>query len=150
MNPLELWPALPPLPRLFVIILGVVAVVAIRSLVLVAGLLGVVGKAEVQPSSSPGVFRTHVLLLQQRLGGVHHLLLWASYLFGLCFFLSLPGAFKTLDHSSTPTFILVFENLQDRFAFAAYVFLVLLILYSLYWIVSSRVTRALARLAENQ
>lgn len=59
------------------------------------------------------------------------------YLFGFLFFLSLPSTLFTPD-SRISVGILVLKNFFVRFAFAANVFLILLVLHCVQWLASAK------------
>ena len=61
------------------------------------------------------------------------------FTFGALFFSSLPGAFNTIGLSNTPPWKEIIGSLALQFAFAANVFVVLLVLHVVQWLLSRRV-----------
>jgi hypothetical protein len=86
----------------------------------------------------PSIRRTFAMLrsrcnkLQQYIGA-------AFYLFGLVLFLGLQRAYFTIELSNTPVGSLILENFVVCFAFAANVFLILLVLHFVQWFASGLV-----------
>ena len=84
--------------------------------------------------------------LYARSANMRQLIGASFYIFGFVFFLTLPFAFITLGASSTPGWMLIFENLSNYFAFTTNVFFVFLVLHSVQWFASGRVHASALRL----
>jgi hypothetical protein len=89
------------------------------------------------PVTNDTSLRQAVAALHERCN-VQQLIRATFYLFGLVLFLGLQWAYVTLGHSSTPAAWPVLKNFEVDFAFAAHVFLVLLVLHFVQWFASSR------------
>jgi len=77
--------------------------------------------------------------LEARITNLRQIISAVSFAFGALFFWALPGAFNTLDHSRSLPLNSIVGAFRLHFAFAANVFLVLLLLHCVQWFVSRRV-----------
>jgi hypothetical protein len=77
--------------------------------------------------------------LQARSANVRELVGATFYLFWFIFFVTLPLATKISELSRISLGILILQNFLMYFAFAANVFVILLVLHCVQWVVSSRI-----------
>lgn len=90
--------------------------------------------------------RKSLAVLSRRSSDVRQMTATFFYLFGVTFFLQIPAAFWTPDTSSPrPIALLLAENFELYFRFAAVIFLVFLTLNSVQWFVSSRIRATVLR-----
>jgi hypothetical protein len=141
LNPRNLWPVLPHLTRLFILFLCVTSVYA---LIVLAHILFRLRSLKWPRSAETAKdLRSPLAAMNDRLNNLRQLLVFAFYLFSLCFLLQIPAAFSVLVDSNVPTLSIIFTQLGTYIAYATDVFFVFLLLHSLQWFVSSRV-KALA------
>jgi hypothetical protein len=132
-----IWPELPILPKLFLLALSVVSIYSLFSATLiVVRLRSLTPKRLAEDAYS---FHNSLSALRIRSARMRQLLGATFYLFGLVFFLALHVAPFYIDLSGTPPWIVILRNFLVDFAFAANVFLVLLVLHLVQWFVSLRV-----------
>jgi hypothetical protein len=139
----SIWIYLPPLPRLFLLILALVSVYTISSLAVIIGRLTSLTRRHriegLRVSERP------LDALLTRIANLRQLITATFYLFGITFFIVLRSADKTSD-SAFPVSTLILENFFLYFAFATNVFFVLLVLHAAQWAVSSRIRTHALRL----
>jgi hypothetical protein len=87
-------------------------------------------------NDSPESFR---IRLEARITNLRQIIAAMFLTFGALFFWTLPEAFNTLGHSRSLPLGQIIGGLRLQFAFAASVFLVLLLLHCAQWLVSRRV-----------
>jgi hypothetical protein len=135
-----MWPYLPPLARLFLILFFLLAVYTayVASIVLVR-------LRSLRTVQNDDSFRKCLAVLSHRAANLRQTIVAMSYLFGLTFFLLIQTAFWTPDNNR-PVGLMVLENFKFDFRFAADVFLVFLALHGVQWFVSSRICKAALRL----
>ena len=138
----SIWRNLGVMPKLFLLLLSVVALYSSLSAVVILARLRTL-KNSLRHETSPPIENSLAALLGWS-ASVRQMIGAAFYLFGLVFFMGLPSAFYTLDHSRTPGWVFVFESLGVYFSFAINVFFVLLVLHLTQWFVVHRV-RVFAR-----
>lgn len=83
--------------------------------------------------------------LRKRSTRVDRLITTAFYLFGFVLFSGLLDSYSTIDDSKTPVGFIVLRHFEPHFAFAGYVFLLLLVLHIFGWFISSCVDRLALR-----
>lgn len=91
------------------------------------------------PAKDAAIIQRTVQLLRKRCIRLRQLITAVFYLFGAVLFEALQWAYVTIDDSRTPGGWAVLKNFEICFAFAANVFLALLILHAIQWFVSSQV-----------
>ena len=84
--------------------------------------------------------------LNYRSANLRQIITATSYLFGLSFFLQIQNAYWTPE-SNRPVGPMILANFREDFRLAAAIFLAFLALHSVQWFVSSRIRRAIVRLA---
>ena len=77
--------------------------------------------------------------LEARITNLRQIIAAMSFAFGALFFWALPGAFNTISDGRDWNLTEIIGAFRVHFAFAANVFLVLLLLHCVQWIVSRRV-----------
>jgi hypothetical protein len=133
----SLWRELLMLLRLFFLILTLVAVYTMFSAsFVVVRLRSLTNQHNVMDASS---LRCSLAALRDRAENIRQMVGATFYFYGFIFFLTLPRATVTLDYSRTPLLALILRNFLVDFAFAANIFSVFVVLYSVQWFVSSRV-----------
>jgi hypothetical protein len=128
---------MPLLSKLFLFFLCAVSIYTLISLVRVLFRLRSLKKLASAESPTVGV-RLTLATLQHRTTNLRHLLIFAFYLFGFCFFLQIPTAFIVLGDSKLSPLSFIFMQLATFFEYAADVFLLFLLLHTLQWFVSNR------------
>jgi hypothetical protein len=132
-----IWRDLNYLYRLFFLILTLVSTYTLFSATLVLTRLRSLKKRlQIMDASS---CRRLLAKLEHRAMNARRLIVATFYLFGFIFFLKLPFATVTLGDSHVPLGNIIWENFVAYFMFAANVYLILLILHSVQWFVSSRI-----------
>src|SRR6266436_2524976 len=140
----SIWKYLPTLQLLFCVIFSLVSIYTLFSAtVIMVRLRSLANQRQVEDVSS---LQRSLAALHARSANLRQLIGATFYLFGFIFFLTLPFAFITLVSSSTPGWMLIFQNLSIYFTFATNVFFVFLVLHSVYWFVSRRVRASALRL----
>jgi hypothetical protein len=138
-----IWRELPILARLFVLVLasvcGYVVVSGSLTLLRVRSLINEHLPEGLSHQRSIQALRTRSSNTRQLIGA-------AFYLFGLVFFLSLPGATDTFGDSQISVGTLILRNFAMYSAYAANVFFVFLMLQLVQWFVSARVRACALRL----
>jgi hypothetical protein len=129
-----IWRQFSLLQHLFLLMLSGVSLYSLFSATIVMLRL----RSLAHPVTNDTSLRQAVAALHERCTNVQQLIRATFYLFGLVLFLGLQWACVTLGHSSTPAAWLVLKNFEVDFAFAANVFLVLLVLHFVQWFASSR------------
>jgi hypothetical protein len=125
-----IWRQFSLLQHLFLLMLSGVSLYSLFSATIVMLRL----RSLAHPVTNDTSLRQAVAALHERCPNVQQLIRATFYLF----FLGLQWAYVTLGHSSTPAAWLVLKNFEVDFAFAANVFLVLLVLHFVQWFASSR------------
>jgi hypothetical protein len=138
LDPRAIWPQLPLLVRVESLFLVLVAMYSLYRLVRTLLVTVRLRSREAPATSGMSVDLALVRATERRLVSLSSLNLFAFYLFGLLFFVSqMPDAFTTYGLSRETGFSIILRQLGVQFAYAADVFLLLLLLHSLRWIVSS-------------
>jgi hypothetical protein len=124
------------MPRLFFLILAVVAIYSLFSAIAI--LLSL--RSIMNPSQSKygAALQCSVAVLHARCANLRQIILATFYLFGIVFFFGLRSALWTPDSNGTSVGMLILENFFLHFAIAANAFFVFLALHSIQWFVSGR------------
>ena len=136
-NPRNLWPVLPLLTRLYILILFFTSVYVIVSLTQV--LLGLRFLKRPSRVSSQEAIRPTLASLQARLANLRQLFFFSCLLFGFCLLLQIPIAFGVLFDSNRPLLSIIFMEMGTYIAYATDVLLLFLLLHLAQWFVSARV-----------
>jgi hypothetical protein len=104
-------------------------------------------RASVVPTENNADAEKRCVALGRRSARVDKLITTALYLSGYVLFMGMVNAYAVIDNTSTPTGYIILSNLEPHFAFAANVFLVLLVLHLIGWIISCSVGRLALRAA---
>lgn len=91
--------------------------------------------------------RQNLAWLNHRSANLQQMILAMSYFFGVTFFIQIGSAYFTPE-SNRPVGLMVLENLNIYFAFAAVVFLVLLVFHLVQWFLSVRIHKAAFQMPE--
>jgi hypothetical protein len=135
----SVWYSLSLFARLFVLLLGLIAVRTVYFALVVLVRLRSLRTVENENS-----LRKSLALLIHRSANLRQTILAMFYLFGLTFFLQIQNAFWTPDNNR-PVGLMVLENFRVDFRFAAGIFFAFLVLHSFQWFVSARIRTAALR-----
>ena len=139
-----IWRDLPPWFRLFFLLLTLSSVYVIFSAILVTMRLRSLEK-KLQIKDGPSC-RYLLGKLEHRTMNARWLIVAMFYLFGFIFFLKLPFATVTLGDDHISLGGIIWANFVRYFTFAANVYLLLLVLHSVQWFMSSRIYSFVKRL----
>lgn len=131
----SIWSNLSVVNRLFFLIPSAVSIYCFFSAIIILVLRSI---SEAQPNEDPISIRRSVTALHNRAANMRHVIGASFYLFGIVFFLGLQSAPRVLGHSTNPLGMEVLPTFVLLFAFAANVFLVLLVLHLVSWFACNR------------
>jgi len=133
----SIWRCLSTSERLFLLVMYGVGIYSLFSVVATATRLLSLRKGS--STTDKTAIQRSVELLRRRCVRLRQLITAVFYLFGVVLFEALEWAYVTIDDSRTPGGWVVLTNFEICFAFAANVFLTLLVLHAIQWFVSSQV-----------
>jgi hypothetical protein len=137
LNPRNLWPVLPELTRLYILVLFLVSVYITASLMEV--LLRLRSLKRRSRERSQEAVRPTLASLQARLASLRQVLFSLCLLFGLCFLLQIPAAFNVIGDSNVPALTIIFMQLNAYISYATDVLLVFVVLHLAQWLVWAHV-----------
>jgi len=142
-DPSSFWMFLPPLTRLYLLFLCLVCTFSLYK-----GSRIILRLRSIKREN--GVKEHHLILrslavLRREAENLSQLLHVTFLLFGVSFLTQIPAAFMILEDSRRPVLTSIFSNLAVYIAYAADVFLVLLVLRLLQWFVSFRISTTMLR-----
>jgi hypothetical protein len=144
LNPIALWPYLSVASKLFLLIL---AGVSVRIVYRLAQILVRLRHGTRRATSIAPTARDELRTVESQLTSARQLQFFVSYLFAFYFFLQIPDVFRMLGDGKFSLLGAIIQNLGVHFSYATDVCFVLLILHTLQWIVSGRVSAALRDLS---
>lgn len=134
----SIWPELPMFLKFFFLILSLVTVYTLISASAIMMRLRSL-RNQRNPEGSSSLQRS-LAVLRIRSANMRQIVGATFYLFGFIFFLTLPWVTRDQGDSRTPGIIIIYRNISLYCAFAANVFSVFLVLHSVQWLASSRVS----------
>ena len=137
-DPRILWPLLPGLSKVFLLLLCLVIVYTVYALSQI--LLRLFSLKKLQSSNDSVSTLKALAPLRRSATNIQQLILFTFFLFALIFFLQIPGAFLILgDHRGFPMGSIL-QGLVNFFGLAVDVLFVLVLLHSAQWLVSARIS----------
>jgi hypothetical protein len=132
----SIWSNLSVMNHLFFLMLSAVSIYCLLSAIIILVRLRSIRKSPLD--EDPISIQRSVTALRNRSANVRQVIEATFYLFGVVFFLGLQSTPRTLGHSTNPLGMEVLPTFVLLFAFAANVFLILLVLHLVSWFVCNR------------